>query len=1135
MKFILFPCFLTILVSGKAVAVRVPAGIYENANVAVAGGNSAADLTLTGDATFGWQSDGLSGTIDLGGHTLIWDTGGGNERTCNATIRGTGDLIWVGGGSSLATQLAPGWLGGASANTFSGTLRLRQGTLVLNKPANVAAYGGKQLIIGEGSANQSILRWGNSHQLPDDAALVLTGNHPVILKTSGFSEVCGPLSVHTDAEIDLSGGPAEVRFGDSRASAWVSGKQLVVRGWNGNALGGTAKRVLFGKSAEGLTATQLAAVGFVNPDGFPKGIYRSAIRPDGEVVPSGGALTPVNAPFQVDEASDQARRASYEINGLKALAGVSADPAMPKRIGFFGDSITWLANGAGDPSVTANRQNNFQGGKQHYNQIGNAIGRNGGKNTKLLNFSINGGGVQELEDGMEHVGNDKGKILQPAFAEIVNKEALDLAVIQIGVNDAGWRETSPDVFASSLAKMVQQAQAQKCKVVIVSPLCLGELPDGTNPKDPIVEKIVEASRKVAADSKSTFVDLRAAFLGWSRNHNRELKLDGTLISQKEGLLTSDGVHPNDFGYTLLANLVADGMVRATGITPAVKSNKTNPFNLVPLPKSVEVSEGLMPLTASSRIVVNDASLAPLAEILASEFQLLTGLSLSAASPPAKAGDIVLHLDPTMKGEANQLVVSNIAGVRAGNYQAIASATSTLVQLVQTKAGSHSIPQVKINDDASYGYRAILLDLGRKYHTISSIEQTIKLCRLYKIRYIQLHLSDDQLFMFPSQKFSKAGGSNREFARFEPPSAPKIKPYTREEIIALDQFAARNGVGLIPEIDLPGHSGRLIADEAQTFALAGNGSTVNIANPKTLEGVEILLNEVMDVFRSSPFVHLGADEVSLAGLEESSDYQAALAKDPALKSPHDVYSKFISFMHSVVAKRGRKSIAWEEAWTTSGPYPLPKDVVVMVWSQARNPGEITKSGYDIINTTWTPLYLVRDNKKSPRFLFDWNPTLFGREGSEDYTWLEDSSKLLGCQLSSWENSEAIEIQSMRDRAAIVAERCWNSDADGSYEEFQNRWKSTDAILERLIHPVELKTEGTFTRDEHTFSGSLTVTLSSRRGEGPIRYTLDNSVPGPHWQTYDAPLQIDKPVFLRAGLFDRAGKPIGGLVGAWFRPE
>ena len=46
----------------------------------------------------------------------------------------------------------------------------------------------------------------------------------------------------------------------------------------------------------------------------------------------------------------------------------------------------------------------------------------------------------------------------------------------------------------------------------------------------------------------------------------------------------------------------------------------------------------------------------------------------------------------------------------------------------------------------------MIDCARQLHSVGTLKQVIQLCRLYKIRYLQLHLTDDQGFMFPSTAF-----------------------------------------------------------------------------------------------------------------------------------------------------------------------------------------------------------------------------------------------------------------------------------------------------------------------------------------------------------------------------------------------
>ena len=49
--------------------------------------------------------------------------------------------------------------------------------------------------------------------------------------------------------------------------------------------GGGAEQLIFGASSAGLSAGQVAQIGFVNPAGFPAGTYAAVILGTGEVVP----------------------------------------------------------------------------------------------------------------------------------------------------------------------------------------------------------------------------------------------------------------------------------------------------------------------------------------------------------------------------------------------------------------------------------------------------------------------------------------------------------------------------------------------------------------------------------------------------------------------------------------------------------------------------------------------------------------------------------------------------------------------------------------------------------------------------------------------------------------------------------
>ncbi len=583
---------------------------------------------------------------------------------------------------------------------------------------------------------------------------------------------------------------------------------------------------------------------------------------------------------------------------------------------------------------------------------------------------------------------------------------------------------------------------------------------------------------------------------------------------------------------LLSSLfIAQLSLAALAAKPAAKSQP----GLVPWPKTLTMGQELLTLGETTRVLADRQDLLPLAKVLSEEIHLATGRRLATGIDEPGPGDLVLAIDPALKGEAYTIEVKGCAVVKGGNFQSVAFGTVTLLQAMKIDAMVTTIPHMIVSDRPAYPYRAAMIDLAHKYHSPGGIKQVIELCRLYKIRYLHVHLSDDQLFMFPSKKFPQLGEGNWEFARFEPGSKPKVLPYTREELLDLERFSQERGVHIVPEIDMPGHVGRLVGDAQQVFGFPGSGATLNIANPKTLEAATALWNEVMDIFQGTPYVHLGGDEVGLGGLESTAEYKELQRRYPQIKSAHDLYCKFMSDMHAVFAKRGKKMIVWEEACNPDGPFPLPKDTLIMVWCQGRNPADIVKNGYSVVNATWTPLYIVRDNRKTFEFLFNWELPEFGREGSNDFFTLRDTQKLAGTQLCSWENSESIEIQSMRHRLAVVAEKAWNPRPRGSFGDFKARWANSDSLLEKLVNPIAIQVQGTFVRDENTFDQPIVITLVPKRKGLTIKYTLDNSLPNEKWKVYTGPIMLEQTAYLRAGLFDNLGVQQGYLVGSWFKSQ
>ena len=486
---------------------------------------------LTGDATFGWLTGAQGGDINLNGHALIIETGGGNRTVFSGAISGAGSVEWRGG---RVPQVSPSVLTGTAPNAFTGRFTLVNGVLDLDKPAGVDAISGDLLIGVKGDA---MVKLNRAHQINDAAQVTLGGAGVSSLDLQGHDEKFASLTLATHGVISLGTNPVSLLIGDSSGRPWNLAKTLTIRGFKPG-----RDKVVFGKDAKGLSAAQLARVGFASPTGLPEGLYTATMGADGQLAP-GTVVKAAQPPFDVSADAVAARKKLYDVPGLTALSAANSPLKDGMTVVFFGDSITW--------------QNGFVGLIDKALKAGEGAK---GRPVKLLNRGINGGGVLQIRDGSTNSAYP-GSSAQKSFATVIAAEKADAAVVFIGINDVWWRKTEPEVFAKALHELHTAARANRTRLVLATLTVRGELPDGKNSDDAKIEQFAEITRKVAAATGATLVDLRRAYLAYLRNHNAELRVDGTLYFVPAGVLTYDGVHPTGRGNELLANLIGDGILR----------------------------------------------------------------------------------------------------------------------------------------------------------------------------------------------------------------------------------------------------------------------------------------------------------------------------------------------------------------------------------------------------------------------------------------------------------------------------------------------------------------------------------------------------------------------------------------------
>ena len=447
---------------------------------------------------------------------------------------------------------------------------------------------------------------------------------------------------------------------------------------------------------------------------------------------------------------------------------------------------------------------------------------------------------------------------------------------------------------------------------------------------------------------------------------------------------------------LLAPFAALAAAADAPATPA-------PFNFLPWPQALKVeAPGELTLTTASKILTTEPSLAPLAKVLAGEFQRLSGLKPAAAMGAGQAGDIVLSLDPALKNEAAYtLTVTDRVTVTGGGYLGAAHGTSLLLQAITRGKTGVSVPKITVRDQPYSQYYGCMVDLARQDNSIDELKGVVDMMRHYRLRFLQLHMSDDQAWTFPSTAYPQLGKTNTS-TRGGP--VPKVNSVA--EWKELVRYADERGVTFVPEIECMGHSGAARRDLPEVFG--PDVAVMNMTNPKLYPALDTILGEVADVFKSSPYIHIGCDECNIEPISRDANSKEFRATN-GLKDGNDMFAWHIAKVNEIVKKYGKKTIVWQDAPLTAR---VPNDVAVMLWHIDGNNGatmDYLKQGRPVIQVTWTPCVYqpVKD-------VYLWNA----------WTKAMDPKLMLGGQLVLWELSGQSAVPFLRYKVSPRNERIWN---------------------------------------------------------------------------------------------------------------
>ena len=522
--------------------------------------------------------------------------------------------------------------------------------------------------------------------------------------------------------------------------------------------------------------------------------------------------------------------------------------------------------------------------------------------------------------------------------------------------------------------------------------------------------------------------------------------------------------------------------------------------LVPRPASLIQTPGKGLLLPPELAVDAPVAWQPHLRIFDKHVQQMTAgkhrLQFGLASEP---GLIVRKVDSLKPEEYTLQITEKQIQLEASSLRGLAHATASLLQLVG-KAGNQALPAVSIKDKPTTGYRNFMIDMGRNAHSVELLKETIDLLWFYKVDSLHLHLTDDQRFAWPSKAFPKLWDGI----------------ITREEFRELEAYAVARGVTIIPELEVPGHSGKLCSNYPEVF---GKNGTDVATSPKALKGIKTLLDEMMDVFASTPYIHIGGDE--------------------AYGVPVEAQRSLINTLHEYLKSKGRQTIVWEGPHVGKGDNKVNTDVIHINWRTiAYRADEMLKDGYRVVNAAWDPLYIVDHYPRinftmtSPQHIYETlkltrfkhvNPGIPTFANPID---VEPSERLIGFCMPWWEGREENFFAQNVPRLIPFAEVAWNSNSKRDYTEFSQRVTQTEANRQAAFYPVSIAASDLAVPADGVFHNRTSVKLSATTAgvQPELRYTLDGQNPTVSSNLYTNPIVLDKTTVVRAAAF-REGKQIG----------
>ncbi len=502
-------------------------------------------------------------------------------------------------------------------------------------------------------------------------------------------------------------------------------------------------------------------------------------------------------------------------------------------------------------------------------------------------------------------------------------------------------------------------------------------------------------------------------------------------------------------------------------------NVTSPaqLNLMPIPASVQLQPGRLPINSGFTVAVKNfsddrlrASIARMLRRLEGRTILTLPADLSTDEAGAtlvvqceRAGEILPSLNENesysleINDKQARLVAPTVVGALRG--------LETFLQLLQGDRDGFFMPAIRINDHPRFPWRGLLIDVARHYEPMEVLKRNLDAMAAVKLNVFHWHLSEDQGFRVESKRFPKltALGSDGLF-------------YTQDQVREIIAYARDRGIRVMPEFDIPGHSTSWLVAYPELGSAPGpykieRGAGIfepalDPTREQTYKFLDTFLGEMAGLFPDE-YMHIGGDENEGKQWDRNPHIQAFM-KEKGIKDNHALQAYFNQHILKILQKHHKKMIGWDEILHPD----LPKDAVIQSWRGPASLADAAKKGYNGILSAGYYIDLILP--ASQHYLADPIPV--------DTSLTADEAKhILGGEATMWGEWVSPETIDSRiwPRTAAIAERLWSPRNVNDIEDMYRRL----SVINRQLEELGLTHERNY--------GMLLRRLAASDNTGPLR--------------------------------------------------